>query len=69
MNLEPVSTATIARSDSPISDQELSAVRTALQGMLFGSILVVVQDGVIVQIDRTEKHRIRPAKAKRIVND
>jgi len=69
MNLEPVSTSTIARSDSPISDQELSAVRTALQGMLFGSILVVVQDGVIVQIDRTEKYRIRPAKAKRIVND
>jgi hypothetical protein len=35
------------------------AIRTALTGLRFGSVHIVVQDGLIVQIDRTEKRRLR----------
>ncbi len=42
-----------------ISDAELDQVRQSLQGLLFGSVSIVIQDGVIVQIDRTEKRRLR----------
>ncbi|MGD9855357.1 MAG: DUF2292 domain-containing protein [Planctomycetaceae bacterium] len=44
-------------------DQDIAEIRNALRGIRYGSLLVVVQDGVVVQIDRTEKHRIRPARA------
>jgi hypothetical protein len=40
-------------------EQELQQIRDALRGLRFGSINVVVQDGVVVQIDRTEKRRLR----------
>lgn len=44
---------------------ELDAIKDALKGLMFGSINVIVQDGVIIQIDRTEKRRLRrkPDKA------
>lgn len=45
-----------------ITDAELEQVRQSLQGLLFGSVSIVIQDGVIVQIDRTEKHRLRGAE-------
>jgi hypothetical protein len=37
----------------------LARVRESLSGLRFGTVTIVVQDGVIVQIDRTEKHRLR----------
>lgn len=40
-------------------EHELQQIRDALRGLRFGSINVVVQDGVVVQIDRTEKRRLR----------
>ncbi len=39
--------------------RDLSAVRDALRGLKFGSVTIFVQDGVIVQVERTEKIRIR----------
>jgi hypothetical protein len=42
--------------------EEIESIQEALRGLRFGSINVIVQDGVIVQIDRTEKKRIRRAK-------
>lgn len=41
------------------TEEELSEIRRSLSGMRYGTVLVVVQDGVIVQIDRTEKKRLR----------
>lgn len=35
------------------------AIVEALRGLKFGVVSVVVQDGVVVQIDRTEKRRVR----------
>jgi hypothetical protein len=37
----------------------IEQIRDALRGLRFGNISIVVQDGVIVQIDRTEKRRLR----------
>jgi len=36
----------------------LSKVREALDGLRFGTVTVVVQDGVVVQVERTEKVRL-----------
>ncbi len=47
-------------------EQELAHIREALAGLRYGEVSVVVQDGVVVQIARTEKRRLRlpqsPAK-------
>lgn len=42
-----------------ITDAEMDQVRQSLRGLSFGSVSIVIQDGVIVQIDRTEKRRLR----------
>lgn len=40
----------------------LAEIRDALRGLRYGSLTIQVQDGVVVQIDRTEKRRLqRPA--------
>jgi hypothetical protein len=36
----------------------IEPVRKALEGLKFGSVVIIVQDGVVVQIDRTEKLRL-----------
>ena len=33
-------------------------IRTALNGLRFGTVTVIVQDGVVVQVDRTERLRL-----------
>ena len=37
---------------------ELAQIRESLKGLRFGTVNIVVQDGVVVQIDRTEKKRL-----------
>jgi hypothetical protein len=41
------------------TDDELREISASLRGLRFGSVSIVVQDGVIIQIDRTEKKRLR----------
>jgi hypothetical protein len=36
----------------------LDRIGEALEGLRYGSVLVIVQDGVVIQIERTEKTRI-----------
>jgi hypothetical protein len=38
--------------------QALAKVRDALSGLRYGEVTVVVQDGIVVQVERTEKVRI-----------
>jgi hypothetical protein len=40
-------------------DELLTHVQEALRGLQFGVVSIIVQDGVVVQIERTEKHRFR----------
>ena len=42
------------------TESVLAQLRGVLQGLRFGSVTIIVQDGVVVQIDRTEKRRIQP---------
>lgn len=39
--------------------QVLKHISDALSGLQFGQITVLVQDGVVVQIERTEKRRLK----------
>ena len=36
----------------------IDRIDDALQGLRYGSVLAIVQDGVVVQIERTEKTRL-----------
>jgi hypothetical protein len=38
-------------------DAALQRIGDALHGLRYGSVLAIVQDGVVVQIERTEKTR------------
>jgi hypothetical protein len=49
---------------SMLKSEEIQLVVQALAGLRFGSVTVIVQDGVIVQIDRTDKNRIRGADGR-----
>lgn len=44
-------------------EREIAQIRDALRGLKFGAVNIVVQDGVVVQIDRTEKRRLRKPSA------
>jgi hypothetical protein len=39
------------------SDTNLRRLGDALRGLRYGSVVAIVQDGVVVQIERTEKTR------------
>ena len=40
------------------TDAALPRIGDALRGLRYGSVLAIVQDGVVVQIERTEKTRL-----------
>jgi hypothetical protein len=44
-------------SDRPETERLLAAVREAARTMQFGHILIKVQDGRVVQVEKTEKVR------------
>lgn len=47
------------------SSRALEAIARALLGLRFGQVTVVVQDGVVIQIERTERTRLRRTTGKR----
>jgi hypothetical protein len=47
------------KTEAPGQDAEpLRTIAEALRGLQFGSITVIVQDGIVIQVDRTEKRRL-----------
>jgi hypothetical protein len=42
----------------------LDVVRQSLRGLEHGSVVLIVQDGLVVQVDRTEKRRLRRPKGR-----
>jgi hypothetical protein len=40
-------------------DQAIEHIRQALVGLQFGEVSVIVQDGVVVQVERIERKRFR----------
>ena len=61
---EPIShqPKTPAAEPSSTADDALDQIRDSLRGLRFGSVNIIVQDGVIIQIDRTEKRRLRNSR-------
>jgi hypothetical protein len=43
----------------PADDFTLDQVRLAVRGIRYGEVRVIIQDGVIVQIESLEKRRLR----------
>jgi len=44
-------------------DYTWDEVRESLHNLRYGSVTIIVQDGIIIQIDRTEKRRLQPRRA------
>ncbi len=42
----------------------LRYVEDALRGLQFGAVTLVVQDGVVVQVERTERRRFQRSRPK-----
>ena len=41
------------------TEQAVQHIRHALRGLQFGEVSVIVQDGVVIQVERTERKRFR----------
>ncbi len=61
---EPISHPpnTPATEQSAPADDAMNQIRDSLRGLRYGSVNIIVQDGVIIQIDRTEKRRLRGSR-------
>ena len=55
---EPLSEPDALSRNAEFKEGWLEPVRNALCDLQFGSVVIVVQDGKVVQIDRTEKRRL-----------
>lgn len=44
--------------DNTEMTKALEAVARALRGLRFGEVVITVQDGVVIQIERTERTRL-----------
>jgi hypothetical protein len=53
------------RRPTPLVSPDIERVAAALQGLRYGAVTVIVQDGVIVQVDRTEKIRVERDRGSR----
>jgi hypothetical protein len=45
--------------DRAASDAAMEHIRQALSGLRYGEVSVIVQDGVVIQVERTERKRLR----------
>jgi hypothetical protein len=61
----PPALASDGRADASRADAALRRIGDALDGLRFGSVLAIVQDGVVVQIERTEKTRLEKTSPPR----
>jgi hypothetical protein len=59
MSTNPAPVAGASTNGRLPTDDELREIAASLRGLRFGSVSIVVLDGVIIQIDRTEKKRLR----------
>jgi hypothetical protein len=62
MATEPASlteSSNLARRPAAELEEALTCIRDALRGLEYGEVSVIVQDGVVIQIERTERKRLR----------
>jgi hypothetical protein len=44
-----------AEPSAPVADSDLGRIERAIRGIQYGEVRVIIQDGVIVQIDRLKE--------------
>lgn len=61
---QPIGNAALGLASTQSTEDALALKRigAALRGLRYGSVTVIVQDGVVVQVDRTEKLRLSATK-------
>jgi hypothetical protein len=59
MSNQSLSAKDDGRATDAAPDLELDQVRKAVRGIRFGEVRLIIQDGLIVQIERVEKQRLR----------
>jgi hypothetical protein len=59
MESSPHIQVSVEASADQIAEYTWEEVRASLKNLKFGSVTIIVQDGVIIQIDRTEKRRLQ----------
>jgi hypothetical protein len=64
MTLDQEEATMEASPDSERTREALARISAALRGLRYGTVTAVVQDGVIVQVERTEKIRLERRDAK-----
>jgi hypothetical protein len=60
----PAEMSNLPRRSAAELDEALEHIRQALRGLEYGEISVIVQDGLVIQIERTEKKRLRRRAGK-----
>ena len=63
METAPHTSAPLASAGDNIPEYTWDEVRASLRNLKYGSVTIIVQDGVIIQIDRTEKHRLQSRRS------
>lgn len=43
-----------------LTDDQLERIRQATESIRYGTVTLVIQDGRLIQIDRSEKIRLKP---------
>lgn len=61
----PHETRTPASAGNYVCDETLEQIRQSLTGLSFGTVTIVVQDGVVIQIERMERRRLRTVGPKK----
>jgi hypothetical protein len=56
---KPILAETAAQRHESTNDEALRRIAAALQGLRYGSVTALVQDGVVVLVERTEKLRLQ----------
>jgi hypothetical protein len=63
MTPTPAPASTPGSGEEPNLGWALRQAEDALRGLLFGSVTLSVQDGVVIQVERTERRPYRAARA------
>lgn len=58
---KPDTPPAVPAAGSALTEPVLAALTEALRGIRYGTVTVIVQDGRIIQIDRTERRRLKSA--------
>jgi len=59
--MNDVSKQPLSPDASRLMDESIASVREALAGLRYGNVSLTVHEGRVVQIDVTEKKRLKPS--------